>query len=217
MKTHGCLYVACMMAGLLVPSGIANAQGQMPPTTDEAWRTSLAAFGKAVVAVAQKSEITDASIAITHIRSYKKFCRPGGQDCYVIFKQGFGNEFHGNLATQFGGHVSWRGTVDSVETDAKEAVHVIAIKFPAPNGAPKGIKLPDTIKLRIPVSKLATARLPPKGSEFAFRGNLKKDKDDDEPFDVMYGIGAFAGEVILGVRLQDVEPIGGPKQPGGGL
>ena len=198
-------------------SGIANAGQQKPPATAEAWRTSLVAFGKAVVDIAQTSEMTDAKVAITHIREYKQFCRPGGQDCYVLFKQGFGNEFHGRLATQFSGQVSWRGAVDSVETDAKEAVHIIAIKFPVPDGAPKGIKLPDTIRLRIPVSKLAAAKLPAKGSEFAFRGNLGKDKDDYAPVDVLYGIGAFAGEVILGVRLEDVEPIVGSKEPGGRL
>lgn len=203
MKTNRRVY---MMVGLLILGGMANAEGQTQAATAEAWRTSLAAFGKEVVAIAEKSEITNASIAITRIREHSVLSNAKGEDLWVVFKQGFGNEFHGKLAEKFSGPVSWRGVVDSAKTDAKEGIHIIEVKSPVPIGMPKGIKFQDVIRLLIPISKLPAPKLPAKGSEFAFRGNLKKEKDE-APIVVFYGLGPNTGEVIVRVNLVDVEPL----------
>jgi hypothetical protein len=204
MKTRHYLY---FLIGLLL-CGMANAAElkKVPPT--DAWRTSLSAFVKKVDAIAQKSEITDASVAIKRIREFTVFSNDQKEELWVVFKQGFGNEFHGELAKQFSGQVSWRGVVDSVETDGTEKVHIIKVKFPVTNGGPKRFTFSDWFRLVIPISKLKAAKLPTKGDEFVFRGKLKKEKDDAlfEPVNVLYGLGPNAGKVVVGVDLVDVVP-----------
>lgn len=206
MKTK---HFLCIMIGFLM-CGVTNAGEQKEGTTSEAWRTSLDAFVKEVIAVAQKSEITDAPVAITRIREYTVFNNAKKENIWVVFKQGFGKEFHGELVKQFSGEVSWRGVVDSVETDDKEKAHIIKIKFPVPDNMPNGIKFSDWFLLSIPISKLETTKLPAKGAEFAFRGKLMKKKEDAmfEPVNVLYGLGPNAGKVVVGVDLVEVEPSG---------
>ena len=173
----------------------------------DTWRTSLNAFVKEVIATARKSEITDAAFAITRIREYLVFTNKDGENIWVVFSQGFNKEFHGELGKQFTGQVSWRGVVNSVETDAKEKVHNINIKFPVPDNAPKTFTFSESLGLSIPISKFKVAKLPAKGSEFAFRGKLVKENEDAlEPVHVLYGLGPNAGKVIVGVHLIDVEP-----------
>ena len=193
---------------LVVLGGIANAGEQKPPVTAEAWRTSLDAFGKEVVAIAGKSEMPDAAVQIKRIREYSVLSNAKGEDVWVIFKQGFGNEFHGKLAERFSGAVSWSGVVDSVQTDANAGIHIVNIKFPVPAGLPKGLEFANNIRLTIPISKLPAEKLPAKGSEFAFQGNLKKEKEKDPaPLLVFYGLGPNAGTEVVKVNLVDVEPL----------
>jgi hypothetical protein len=198
----------------LTPAATLSAQ-TAPTAIDEAWRTSLDAFGKKVVAVAEKSDIPDASVQIKHIREHSVLMNAKGEDLWATFRQGFGNEFHGKLAEKFSGPVSWRGVVDSVETNTKVGVYIIKVKSPLPSDMPKGIEFEHDINLSIPISKLPAANLPAKGSEFAFRGNLKKMKEygpapkDDiaPPILVYYGLGPNAGKTIVRVNLVDVEPL----------
>jgi hypothetical protein len=207
MKTKHCL---CIMIGIFL-CGMANAAELKQAATTDAWRTSLDEFVKEVIAIAQKSEITDAPVAITRIREYTVFTNDKNEKIWVVFKQSFGKEFHGELVKQFSGQVSWRGVVDSVETDTKEKVHIIKVKFPVPNELPKGITFSDWFRLSILISKLDAAKLPTKGSEFAFRGKLMKEKADAlfEPVNVLYGLGPNAGKTVVGVDLVDVEPSDG--------
>jgi hypothetical protein len=191
----------------LTPATTLSAQ-TAPTATDEAWRTSLDTFGTEVVAVAEKSDIPDASVQLKHIREHSVFTNAKGEELWVIFRQGFGNEFHGKLAEKFSGPVSWRGVVDSVETNTKEGVYIINVKSPLPSDMPKGIEFEHDINLSIPISKLPAANLPAKGNEFAFRGNLKKKNEKDRaPILVFYGLGPNAGKVIVSVNLMDVEPL----------
>lgn len=194
----------CVLATLLAV-GIANAQPQVRGTSNEDWRSSLPAFGKAILAVAERSEMVSAEMQMTRLREKRVLSNAQGQDLYVIFKQGFGNEFHGNLSKAFSGPVSWRGVVGSVETNSTDAVHIIKIEFSAPEGGPKAIEFPATLVLRIPAAKLPAAKLPAKGSEFAFRGTLRKDKDE-EAVEVWYGLGPHAGIIYPVVHLREVEP-----------
>jgi hypothetical protein len=202
-----------MMVGLFILGEIANAGQHNQAATAEAWRTSLSAFVMEVGAVAEKSEIPNATVAITHIRETRIFSNAKGEDLWVVFKQGFDNEFHGELAKRFAGQVLWRGVVESVRTDAEKKVHFIEVKYPLSTNLPKGIKFEDFLRLSIPISKLPAAKLPSKGSDFAFRGNLKKEKADApfEPVCVWYGLGPNAGKVVVGVNLVDVESLNPTK------
>ena len=187
-------------------SRIANAGQQNQATTTEAWRTSLVEFEKEVGVIAAKSKIINPSTV--GIRNCLVLRDAKGENIGVIFKEGFSNEFHWKLAKQFSGLVSWHGLVDSLKTNSKDKVHIIKVKFPAANGMPKGIKFQDTIKLFIPFSKLSVAKLPAKGSEFSFQGNLKKEKADSlDPVWVIYGQGSDIGKVYVGVTLIDVKPL----------
>jgi len=195
------------MTGILIAGGIGYAAEQEAASPADLWRTSLEAFVKEVTAVAKTSEITDASVAITRIREYTVFTNAQQEKCWVVFKQGFGKEFHGELARKFTGPVSWSGVVDSVETDVKERVHIIRIKFPVPDAMPHGITLSDWFRLLVPIGKLDVSKLPTKGDQFAFRGRLVKEKDDAlfEPVNVLYGLGPNTGKIVVGVDLVDVE------------
>jgi len=207
MKTKRYLFI--MVGLLIILGGIANAQDKKPVTT-EAWRKSLDAFVQEVIDISEKSEIPDAAVAITRIRSYREITNQENEKLGVIFPDGFGKEFHGELTKKFKGQVSWRGIVDSVETDAKNKTQIIKIKFPAQERQPTKFTFADWIALDIPISKLDSGKLPSKGDKFAFRGNLRKAKED-APFEsvyVFYGLGRNAGVVRVGVRLNDVEPLG---------
>ena len=175
---------------------------------EEIWRTSLADFAKEVFAVAEKSEIVNARVANTRIRS-KLVLTANGKEVWVAFKHGFGNEFHGQLANQFTGQVEWHGIVTSVETDEKENVQLIDVNFPSPTDAPHGIEFRDILSLSIPISKLPSENVPVKGAEFAFRGTLEKEDDDAplEPVWVLYGLGPNVGKIRIGVNLIDIEPL----------
>ncbi len=175
----------------------------------EAWRTNLAAFAEEVVAVASKSEMTDAEVAITRIRSKAVFTGAAGENRWAVFPDGFDNELQGKLAEHFQGKVTWKGIVDAVETDAEAKKHVIELKFPLPTKMPQTFKFRSGIRMEVPFDRLPSARLPVKGSEFSFRGALTI-KQKECPYQsvwVYYGLGPNRGTVLVGVIPDDVEPL----------
>jgi hypothetical protein len=198
-------------------SGLLVAQNASPTTRKadpakraEAWRSSLPSFADEVVAVATRSEVPSASVQITHIREYTVFTNKEGEDFWVVFKQGFGKELHGELANRFAGQVSWVGQVESVKSDTEKKTRTIEIMLPAPSGMKAPLELAKTVTLTIPDAKLPEGSLPAKGSMFAFRAQLKKDDADTvftSPVWVLYGLGSNSGKVEIHVTLSDVEPI----------
>lgn len=141
---------------------------------DEAWRTSMNAFAKEVLAVAAKATIPDAAEQIKRIREYSVFNNGQGEKIWVLFAQAFEKEFHGEIVKHFQGKVTWRGLVESVEPKADTKIYVIEVKFPMPDNAPKTLEFRDSVSLSIPFAKLPTGEVPTKGSEFVFTGSLKK-------------------------------------------
>jgi hypothetical protein len=200
--------VSARATPMMATASAEPSQDDAPATTSAtpgAWRASLDAFGKEVVAVTKKSKIPNASFEITRIREHSVLSNAKGEDLWAIFKQGFGNELHRKLAEKFSGLVSWRGVVDSVETDARHGVHVIKVKVPVPTGMPSGVDLQDVVVLSVPASKLPVSKLPAKGGEFAFQGNLKPGQEGRAPVEVFYGLGQNSGKTLIVVRLSDVE------------
>jgi hypothetical protein len=174
----------------------------------EEWRTSLSAFAKELVAVAAKAEIPNATEQSQRIRSNTIFNNAAGEKIWVVFAQGFGKELHGELAKRFTGQIEWEGVVKSVKADEKNKTYSINVMFPVQPGAPKAIEFPETVNLSIPTSKLPQDKLPAEGTKFAFRGELRKEKEDAlfEPVFVLYGLGPNVGKVTVGVSVVNVEP-----------
>lgn len=195
----------------------------------EAWRSSMDAFAREVVAIAGKSTIPSApkdlgpngrlldAVVITNAK---------GVQTEVIITNSFESEFQGELARHFTGSVSWTGIVDSVKTDATRGVHILGVTFPKPKNLEDRIDFPqphqdrvaifvtrqkigfaDFVFVHIPVAKLPDAKLPKKGDSFAFRGVFQKaDGDLIGPVFVLYGVGPNRGRLTVALQFTTAEP-----------
>ncbi|MBI5604174.1 MAG: hypothetical protein HY879_12555 [Deltaproteobacteria bacterium] len=174
---------------------------------DKSWRNDMAAFASAVAAIAKKAEIPNDFQLTQSLRSRNVFSQQDGTSIWVVLKDGFGKELHGELARSFVGKVSWTGKVTSAEVDQEKRTCNVGVEFPKATAMPDNLVLSDVF-LVIPFDKLPTDKLPKVGTTFSFTGNLKKAKDDD-PLDrvwVLYGQGPNAGKNRIGVSITDEAP-----------
>jgi hypothetical protein len=194
---------------VLLASAVVVEAEDAPGQATNVWRASMEAFAKEVISIAKRSKIPDAPSAIKSAREYSVISDEKGEKNWVVFQQGFENEFHGELASRFTGKVSWSGIVDAATTDTAKGVQMIEVIFPTPKDLPRGFEFRKCIRLRIPVAKLPSTGLPKKGDTFAFSGVLKKMKADSvfEPISVLYGLGPNKGKVLISIGLKDPEPI----------
>jgi hypothetical protein len=216
----------CIMTVLLAAVWTTTGQAQSP-AAPEAWRSSMDAFAREVVAVAAKSAIP----------SGPAFLGPNGrladaiviQDAkgvqtWVIIKGSLENEFQAELVKRFTGQVAWSAVVVSVNSDKGD--HTIKLAFSKPKKLQDKIEFPkppegrmavfersqriefDDVLVSIPVVKLPSAKLPKKGDTFSFRGELARAKGEGELDTVfpLYGVGPNRGKISIGLFFRDAEP-----------
>ena len=199
--------IAWSAAALLVSAVGVYGQNAVPASTDEAWRNDMAAFAAAVADVAANSQVPDDFQLSQSMRSRSVLSGQDGTPTWVVLKDGFEKELHGELAKAFAGQVSWQGKVTTAELNQEKKTCNIRVEFPKASGMPANCELTDAF-IVIPFDKLPAEKLPAVGTLFSFTGNLKKAKDDDllDRVWVLYGRGTNAGKNRIGVSLTDEAP-----------
>lgn len=168
----------------------------------------MAVFATAVAAVAAKSEVPNDFQLSQSMRSRSELSGQDGITTWVVLKDGFEKELHGELAKTFAGQVSWQGKVTTAELNQEKKTCDIRVEFPKVSDLPAYCEMTDAF-IVIPFDKLPADKLPAVGTIFSFTGNLKKAKDDDllDRVWVLYGRGPNAGKNRIGVSLTDEAPV----------
>ena len=169
----------------------------------------MAVFASAVAKIAATSEIPNDFQLTESIRSRNELTLQDGTVIWVILKDGFGKELHGELAKTFTGDVSWTGKVTSAEVDKERQTSSVKVEFPKTEAMSNNLELSDA-SLVFSFDKLPSDKLPAVGTTFGFTGKLQKARPDalgDSVF-VLYGRGPNAGKIRIGVSIIDETPTG---------